>query len=97
MPWLAVNFGQHSGKILPQIAFCDPDWFFWAIEGNVFKGRLSLEAKEIDAKARSIRIPNNKAGDLIAEYVVHQPTGKFAHMRIVPASQPNHEGASRMI
>jgi hypothetical protein len=37
MAWSTLNFGKHAGKTLPQIVFADPDWFFWAIETNVFK------------------------------------------------------------
>jgi hypothetical protein len=95
MSWSTVNFGEHSGKTLPQIVFVDPDWFFWAVEkGDVFRGSLIHEAGIIDARARAIRIPNNSAENLLAEYVLHSPSGKFSHMQIVPASQPKHEGSS---
>jgi len=94
MPWSIVKFGKHLGKTLPQIVFSDPDWFFWAIEEDVFKGSLSGEAKVIYVRARAIRIPNNNTGDLVAEYFVHPPTGRFYHMEIVPVSQPRHEGSS---
>lgn len=43
---------------------------------------------------RTIGIPNNNAGNLLAEYAVHAPTGKFANMEIVPASRPPHQGSS---
>jgi hypothetical protein len=94
MAWSTVSFGKHKGKTLPQIVFADPDWLFWAIEENVFKGPLRREAERIDARARAIRIPNNTAGDLEAEYLVHPPTGKFGNMEIVPAGRPPHEGSS---
>lgn len=94
MAWSTLAFGKHKGKTLPQIVFADPDWFFWAIEENVFKGPLRREAERIDARARAIRIPNNTAGNLEAEYLVHPPTGKFGNMEIVPASRPLHQGSS---
>jgi hypothetical protein len=94
MAWTTLKFGKHEGKTLPQIAFSDPDWFFWAVENAVFKGPLKSEANAIYAKARSIRIPNNGSGNLEVEYLIHQPTGKFAGMDIVPASQPLHQGSS---
>ena len=94
MTWRPVNFGKHRGKTLPQIVFSDPDWFFWAIEDDVFKGAQKVEAELIAARAKSIRIPDNAKGDLQAEYLVHQPTGKFAGMDIVPTSRPLHEGSS---
>ena len=30
----------------------------------------------------------------MAEYIVHRPTDKFSRMRVVPASQREHEGSS---
>jgi len=44
MAWSILPFGKHKGKTLPQIVFTDPDWFFWAMEENVFKGPLKREA-----------------------------------------------------
>jgi hypothetical protein len=94
MVWSTVNFGKHSGKTLPQIVFSDPDWFFWAIENGIFKGPLANQARTLNARARVIRIPENDSGDLTAEYYLHQPTGKFAHVEVVPVSRPHHEGSS---
>ena len=94
MAWSTLKFGKHAGKTLPQIVFADPDWFFWAIETNVFKEPLKSEAETINIRARSIRIPNNAAGNLQVEYTVHPPTGKFANMEIVPVSRPTHQGSS---
>jgi hypothetical protein len=94
MPWSILEFGKHAGKTLPQIVFSDPDYFFWAVEEGIFKGSLRREAAILDARAQSILIPNNNAGNLLAEYVVHPPTQKFAHMEIVPASRPQHQGSS---
>lgn len=94
MAWSTLKFGKHIGKTLPQIVFADPDWFFWAIETNVFNGPLKHESETINVRARAIRIPNNTAGDLQAEYLVHPPTGKFGDMEIVPASRPLHQGSS---
>jgi hypothetical protein len=34
-------------------------------------------------------------GKLIAEYLVHSPSGKFGDMQVVPATQPLHEASSR--
>jgi len=96
MSWSVVNFGKYKGKTLPQIVFSDPDWFFWAYENNVFKGKGSVEseAMEVYKNARSIRIPNNAAGNLEAEYVIHPSVGKFAGMDIVQTTQPVHQGSS---
>ncbi|MFQ6076685.1 MAG: hypothetical protein ACE5Z5_11215 [Candidatus Bathyarchaeia archaeon] len=96
MAWTPLWFGKHRGKTLPQVLFSDPDWFFWAVENNVFedKGVLAKEAEEIDFKARHIRIPNEEGEDLVAEYLIHPSTGKFGDMNVVLRSQPLHEGAS---
>ena len=96
MPWSIVYFGRHKGKTLPQIIFSDPDWFFWAIEEEVFKDRDSLaaEAQEVYEKAAKIKIPNNDNGELVVEYFVHKPSGKFSGFRVIPSSTPNHGGSS---
>ncbi len=96
MNWSTLSFGKHKGKTLPQVAFNDPDWFFWAMEENIFKGKGKIlnEAREIDRKSRSIRIPQNGPKKLVAEYAIHPPTEKFAHMEILPASRPKHVGST---
>ena len=35
--WTEVLFGKHYGLTLPQIAFLDPDWLFWAIQEDAFQ------------------------------------------------------------
>jgi hypothetical protein len=94
MYWSKLCFGKHKEKTLPQIAFKDPDWFFWAMEDTIFKGKILNEAQEIYRKSRSIRIPKNGSKKLVAEYAIHSPTERFAYMEIVPASRPNHVGSS---
>lgn len=94
MAWSVLAFGRHKGKTLPQVVFSDPDWFFWAIEEDIFKGKQRSEAERIDERARAIRIPDNDKGKLKAEYILHSPTGKFGNMEIVPARRPLHEGSS---
>jgi hypothetical protein len=99
MPWSTLKFGKHKGKSLPQVIFTDPDWFFWALEDGVFKGKgqLEREAADLSRKARSIRIPGKQGDQLVAEYFVHPPTGKFARVQIVTAETPKHEGSSPAI
>jgi hypothetical protein len=89
------TIGKHRGKTLPQILCNDPDWFFWAMENNVFqnKGALQSEAEYLNHKARNIKIPNNDDGALVVEDVVHQPTGKFSRLDVVSANRP-YEGSS---
>lgn len=96
MTWSTVNFGKYKGKTLPQIFFCDPDWFFWAVENDIFKDKMALksEAEDLLQKAKNIKIPNNGDGKQIVEYVVHQPIGKFSHFKVIPIVTPEHEGSS---
>ena len=96
MNWTTLNFGKHEGKTFPQILCTDPDWFFWAMDNDVFndKGMLLDEAKNINRKAKNIKIPNNSDGNLVVEYVIHQPTGKFGDFEIIPKSRPQHKGSS---
>lgn len=54
-----LNFGKHKGKSLSEVILHDPDWFFWAIENHVLdkKPRLAAEARDLNFKARNIKIP----------------------------------------
>ena len=96
MPWTTLTFGKHRDKSLPQVIFSDPDWFFWALDEGVFegKGRLENETRLLGRRARQIRIPSVNDEPKEAEYLIHPPTGKFATVEVVPASQPRHEGSS---
>ncbi|MEI8102758.1 MAG: hypothetical protein WCG61_04435 [Chlorobium sp.] len=97
MSWTILDFGRHKGKTLPQVIFADPDWFFWAIDKNIFSKRAALanEAKELYQRARNIRVPQkDKHEKMIAEYAIHAPTGKFANMELIPDSRPNHVGST---
>jgi hypothetical protein len=87
--WTPLWFGKHKGKTLPQILFSDPNWFFWATEEKVFddKGVITDEARELDRKARNIRIPSDEGEDMVVEYYIHKPTGKFQDMRRAPRNR----------
>lgn len=83
--WSVVCFGNEEikGKTLPQIVFRDPSWFFWAIEEGVFsdKGKLTEEAKEINYKARNIKVPQQQGkGKLSAIYFLHPYSHDFDHI-----------------
>jgi hypothetical protein len=90
--WTVVPFGKHKGKTLPQIVLVDPDWFFWAIEEQVFNypAQLKSEAKEISRKARRIKV----AAKTRVEYAIHPHARKLADVSVVPASTPRHDGSS---
>lgn len=96
MNWTSLTFGKHKGKTLPQVLWTDPDWFFWAVENNVFDKRQSLEAEasDLSSKARSITIPDGIEDDPEVEYLVHIPSEKFGTFYIVHADKPIHPGSS---
>lgn len=90
MPWTKLNFGKHNGLTLPQVIWRDPDWFFWAIEKDVFSNRpaLAKEAKVILKRSSNIKIPTGK----LVEY--NFLNGKFVGFDIVPEDRPAHEGST---
>lgn len=90
MPWTKLTFGRYKGKTLPQILFRDPDWFFWAVEQDLFQKDVALkrEATILHVRARSIRIPGKDGQEFVADYFMHPPTRKFDDMMIVPATRP---------
>jgi hypothetical protein len=87
MAWSTLAFGKHKGKTLPQIVFTDPDWFFWAIEENVFKGPLRREAERIDARARAIRIPMSFAQRVTDYSIRHQPVARLTSVQLSTQGQ----------
>ncbi|MFA1738985.1 hypothetical protein [Lysinibacillus fusiformis] len=94
MSWTVLDFGKkHKGKTLPQILFNDPDWFYWAYEEGVLKGKVPHnEVQEIYGKSRNIKIPQE---DHHAEFVFDGIRGVFADMKLVPSDRPKHEGSSQ--
>ena len=98
--WSEVNIGKwkNKGKSLPQILVTDPDWFFWAVENNVFKSNLQLkkEAQTLNLRARSIMVPSSYAPkDSLSYKIMHD--GKFAGIEIIPSTKPRHVGSSTEI
>lgn len=93
--WSVVDFGKWRGKglTLPQILVKDPDWFFWAIEENVFSGPLASQAKKLDRRARGIKLPAPLATTDCIQYMF-APDGKFAGFNVIVQSQPPHVGSS---
>jgi hypothetical protein len=66
--WTKLNFGKHAGRTLPQVVLSDPNWFFWAVDKEVFRGRLADEASVLARRARHIRIPKPNPKDWEVEY-----------------------------
>ena len=97
MIWSELTFGRHEGRILPEVVFRDPDWFFWAMENDVFerRGVIKHEADYVCMKATSIRIPRSNERELEVQHYIHPGTGKFGQLEVVPKEQPLHSQAFR--
>ena len=44
MNWSTSYSGKSKGKSLPQVIFSDQDWFYWAVEAEIFEGKLNEES-----------------------------------------------------
>jgi hypothetical protein len=66
MTWSILRFGKHAGKTLPQVLLLDTDWFFWM--APKLYGRLGEEAKDLDRKARGIKIPGPNQKKLVQRF-----------------------------
>ncbi|MGG4219448.1 hypothetical protein ABEW32_14600 [Paenibacillus jamilae] len=90
--WSVLGFGRHKGKTLPQVLFIDPDWFFWAYEKDVLKGKIpESEIQDVYEKSRNIKIPQK---NYHAEFVYDGIRGVFADLNLVPEDRPKHVGSS---
>lgn len=94
MIWTDLSFGKYVGKSLPQLVLVDPDWFFWAMDNDVFKGSLKVQAAELSKRATRIKIPDTETPGSAVEYIIHPGVGKLGDVRVVPKGRPAHEGAS---
>jgi hypothetical protein len=90
MAWTIVTFGRYRGKTLPQIALIDPDWFFWAMENQIFSRspQLKEEANDIRRKATRIKVTGPKGSKAKVEYAIHPSLNKLAGVSVIPMSQP---------
>jgi hypothetical protein len=98
MPWTKIHWPcKYKGETLPQVLFRDPSWFFYMIENRKFgdKGRIAEEARELEQKARNIRIPNNEGGNLVVEYTHQLSDYSFACLEIVPKTRELHSRSNR--
>lgn len=85
--WNPLAFGKHIRKTLPQVIFADLDWFLWAYEQHVLRGRLEQEAQNLYRRMTHIRIPLAEGPGMVVEYIIDPSTGKFARFEIVPHDQ----------
>src|SRR6266436_688086 len=80
MRWATLTFGKHAGKTIPEIILSDADWFFWAVNKGVFKGRLNDQAAKLVERARAIKIPKRNPKRWQVEYS-YDDTGGFSGFR----------------
>lgn len=93
MSWSVLGFGKHEGKTLPQVLFTDPDWFYWAYENDVLKGKIThIEIQSVYEKSRNIKITQK---DHHAEFVFDGIRGVFTDLKLVPFDRPRHVGTSK--
>ncbi|MBF0196378.1 MAG: hypothetical protein HQL32_01645 [Planctomycetes bacterium] len=79
--WTVLPFTKHKGKTLPQVAFKDPSFIYWADEEGVFnKEPLKSQFKEVYHKLCRIRIPKNR--DYVSVRYCLGFNGKFAYFRL---------------
>lgn len=92
--WSTVNFGRYKDKGLsiPQIVLKDPDWFFWAVEKNTFRGPQASKAKDVASKARRVKINKPNPSEWQIEYLFLD--GKFQSFSIIPHDRGAHVGSS---
>jgi hypothetical protein len=88
--WEILHFGRYTGNTLPQIVLHDPDYFFWGIEEQIFKGKYTDQAAEIDYKARRISIPKTAPDGSHIVYFIDR-RGYFSHFEITQ-SENVYEG-----
>jgi hypothetical protein len=91
--WSKLYFGKHAGRSLPQTLFSDPDYFFWSIEKNIFKGHLAMEANKLTRMVRHIRIPKQDPENWCVQYFL-TTEHKFSRFQIIPTNREPHTGSS---
>jgi hypothetical protein len=83
--WSVLDFGKHKGRTLPWVSLHDPDWFFWAMENDVFGNRPNLlpEATRLSFCSRRVKIPKPDPENWQVRYEVTLDH-KFLRFSIVP-------------
>lgn len=96
--WSEIDFGKWAGKVktLPQILVTDPDWFFWALEKQAFKGIAAKQADTLARRARAIKLPVSYAKTHCVQHWL-TPDGKYARFDLIDKTQGAHRGSSTEI
>ncbi|QFR39128.1 hypothetical protein A9Q91_02740 [Candidatus Gracilibacteria bacterium 28_42_T64] len=95
-----VDFYECEGnkKILPQIIFTDPGWFFDTLENGGFKKGYALlkQAEYLNERARNIRIPKDDPSQWRVEYIL-TVSGEYQSFSIVENNLPKRTGLENVI
>jgi uncharacterized protein (DUF3820 family) len=83
--WTTVPFGKYIGLTLPQIAFRDPDYLFWACRKGIFYGDLERELHDVATKASHIRVLPDGNEERLIEYIIDRHSAKFVTAEFVYA------------
>jgi len=93
--WSEITFGKHEGKTLPQVAFSDPGYIYWAAAKSSFgSSRLAWELADVAKKGKRIKIPDNDLMDKRVYYYIDRTSGKVANVEVVGADHGPHVGSS---
>jgi hypothetical protein len=93
--WSEITFGKYEAKTLPQVAFIDPSYIYWAAKSSSFgSAKLSKELADVARKGRRIKIPDNDLMDKRVCYYVDRTSGKIANVEVVGTDQGPHVGSS---
>jgi hypothetical protein len=93
MSWSVVQFGRYRGKTLPEIIFRDLDWFFWMLPK--LYGKLGTEARELEQKARAIKIPKRHWKEFEVEYRF-DVDNRFCGFAFVKTKSPHWQWTVRL-
>lgn len=98
MTWTPVAFGKYRGKTLPQIAFSDPDYLYWAMKEGVFSSKqIAAEAKDVARKAQRIAVPDHYNAGKKVRYYIDRTRGKLGNVEVIDAGRGPHSGSSSVV
>lgn len=92
MTWCEIEYGKYEGLTVPQLAFRDPDYLFWAVTKRAFKNpQLMKQADDVAAKAQRIRIPKDNPSHWEVTYCFSK-RGRIVDFVLGQKGQPTTAG-----
>lgn len=90
-PWPDLGFGRHGNLSVAELVIRHPSYFFWAMAVRALERNHVGRAREVDAKARAIRIPAVDGEPMVAVYEfaygVPDLDPRLARVRFISAKQ----------